>query len=108
MNTINPDFNQGQPVIHITNFSECYYCRASIYNDSIVYCPACGFPQRGKEEEQKQFILDKRLDLTRQENLESGIKKTRWCIAAIALLYALNYLLIGIETREIIYASIEA
>jgi hypothetical protein len=93
-----PILNQRGPlVINITNFSECYYCRTSPLDNAVIYCPSCGFPQRGTEEEQKKFITDKRLQLIQLEGLNDSTRKAQYALFGVAAMYGLSYLIIALQ-----------
>ena len=96
----NPVLTQTGPLrIDIVDLSACYYCKTSPLTEQIVFCPSCGFPQRGTEADQKKFITDKRILLIQLDGMHNEIKKARnalFITAGIMVLsYGLGYLQVG-------------
>jgi len=89
---------KGPIVIHISNLSECYYCKTSPLDESTIYCPSCGFPQRGTEEEQKKFITDKRILLIQLETVNDSIRKSRNALFGVAALYGVSYIMLAFSS----------
>src|ERR1041385_8220788 len=86
---------RGPLVISIPDLSVCYYCHTAPLNEN-AYCPSCGFPQRGTEEEQKKFITDKRVLLIQLEGMQDNIRKSRNALFGVAALYGVSYLILAI------------
>lgn len=90
----NPVLRSTGPLqVTITDPSVCYYCKTSPLDAAVTYCPSCGFPQRGAEDEQKKFITDKRVMLIKLEGMHDQVKKARNMLFLAAGIYALSYLL---------------
>ncbi|HTL82846.1 MAG TPA: hypothetical protein VL651_14130 [Bacteroidia bacterium] len=47
--------------VKIRDLKKCHMCGTTPLADDIIYCPSCGFPQRGTEFEQRKFILSRRV-----------------------------------------------
>lgn len=60
----------GTSSVRIKNYSVCHYCGSSPLKESDHFCPACGFPQRGTEADQKRFLIGKKFKAKDQN--ESG------------------------------------
>ncbi len=82
---------QGPLVINITDLSSCYYCNSSPLTEAIVFCPSCGFPQRGLEDDQKKFITNKRILLIQLDGMHDKVKKARNALFITAGFMLLNY-----------------
>jgi hypothetical protein len=88
---------KGPLIINITNRSECYYCKTSPLNSDVIFCPSCGFPQNGTEEQQKKFITDKRVLLIHFEGANESIVKARNALFGVAVLYGINYIILAAQ-----------
>ncbi len=82
---------QGPLVINIADLSSCYYCNSSPLTEAIVFCPSCGFPQRGLEDDQKKFITNKRILLIQLEGMHDKVKKARNALFITAGVMLLSY-----------------
>lgn len=82
---------QGPLVVTITDLSSCYYCNSSPLTEAIVFCPSCGFPQRGLEDDQKKFITNKRILLIQLDGMHDKVKKARNALFIAAGVMLLSY-----------------
>jgi hypothetical protein len=82
---------QGPLVITIADLSTCYYCNSSPLTEGIVFCPSCGFPQRGLEDDQKKFITNKRILLIQLDGMHDKVKKARNALFITAGVMLLSY-----------------
>ncbi|MDQ3111245.1 MAG: hypothetical protein M3R17_15255 [Bacteroidota bacterium] len=93
-----PVLRQTGPLrINIADSSACYYCKTGPLGNEIIYCPSCGFPQRGTEEEQKKFITAKRLLVIKLEGMHDNIKKSRNALFGVAALYGVSYIILALQ-----------
>jgi hypothetical protein len=91
---------KGPVVINIKDIQQCFYCHSSPLNNSIAYCPACGFPQFGDEKQQKNFIMDKRMLRMEFEEADDKVQKSRLAIFGVAGILLLNYAILYFNSRE--------
>lgn len=47
----------GTTAIRVKDLKTCHYCKSSPLPETSVFCPSCGFPQRGTELDQKRFMI---------------------------------------------------
>lgn len=90
---------RGPLVISITDITRCYYCQSGPLSPETRYCPSCGFPQNGPEEEQKRFITHKRIQIGNLESLSENMKKSRNALFGAAALFGVSYLLGAVQTK---------
>ncbi len=96
----NPVLRATGPLqVTIADPAVCYYCNSSPLDVSVMYCPSCGFPQRGAEDEQKKFITDKRVMLIKLESMRDQVRKARNMLFLASGGYALGYLMAGVMGR---------
>ncbi len=69
--------------IIIEDYTICYHCKTKDLKEEDKYCPNCGFPQRGSDQERRNF----RYELNRKNILLSDQKKA--IKKAINILFAL-------------------
>lgn len=91
---------KGPIVINIKDTQQCFYCHSSPLNNSLHYCPACGFPQFGDERDQKKFIMDKRMLRMEFEEADEKVQKARLAIFGVAGILLLNYTLLYFKSSE--------
>lgn len=84
---------RGPLTINITDRTRCYYCHTGPLTAENRFCPSCGFPQNGTEEEQKRFITHKRILLGNLEQVGETMQKARNGLIGAAVLFGLSYLL---------------
>jgi Flp pilus assembly protein TadB len=87
----------GPLVINITDPSRCYYCNTGPLTPENRFCPSCGFPQGGTEDEQKRYITNKRIQLANLDTTGQNVKKARNALFGAAVLYGLNYIVAGAQ-----------
>jgi hypothetical protein len=86
---------RGPLAITISDYSKCYYCYSGPLTGENRFCPSCGFPQNGTEDEQKRFITGKRIQLGNLETIGESVSKSRNALIGAAVLYGLSYLIYG-------------
>lgn len=89
---------RGPLAINITDLTRCYYCQTGPLTETSRYCPSCGFPQYGPEEEQKRFVTHKRILLGHLESVAENINKARNGLIGAAVLFGVSYLVAGFQT----------
>ena len=63
--------------IMITDPGVCYHCKRTGLNEEEVFCPNCGFPQRGDEASQRRFIAKFNVDKMQQGEYSAAVNKAR-------------------------------
>lgn len=63
-----------QREIVITDFTTCYYCKSTGLAEGDKFCPHCGFPQRGVQQEMLVFLYNVK---RKKELLEQHKKKVQ-------------------------------
>jgi hypothetical protein len=61
--------------VHIEDPNHCYYCKHEISPEQ-PFCGICMFPQRGTPEQQKEFLVQKRLLRNKRESVRDRKKET--------------------------------
>lgn len=87
----------GAVRIEIKDPSTCFYCKSSPLGDEIVYCPSCGFPQRGTEKEQSDFVWKKRALHRQLEEMQLKMDKAGNMLFITAGLFLVSYLIAAIQ-----------
>lgn len=57
-----------------------------------VFCPDCGFPQRGTEAEQRRFVVEKRKERATLEDHRDMVRKARNYLLITALLNMVSFI----------------
>ncbi len=78
--------------IHITDYSSCYYCKFPGITEQAIYCPACNFPMRGTEQEQRNFIISKRREKSQLTDINRSFNVVRAVLLTISILNLLSML----------------
>lgn len=73
--------------IVIDDLSKCYYCHSTGLTENDKYCPHCGFPQRGTQQEMRLFLIKIK---HKKELLEEKKKTIRRARNILFLLGAIN------------------
>lgn len=77
----------GTSTVRVRDLKVCHYCGTSPLPESSVYCPSCGFPQRGTEQEQKRFLIGRRNAGTEVNEAEAGIGIARLILFGLGILH---------------------
>jgi hypothetical protein len=99
---------RGPLTVIITDYSRCYYCQSGPLTAENRFCPSCGFPQNGTEDEQKRFITHKRIQLQTLESVQENVRKARYALIGAAVLFGISYLLLGAKDKFDAILIIEA
>lgn len=89
----------GAVRIEITDPSTCFYCKSAPLGDEIVFCPSCGFPQRGTEKEQADFVWKKRALHRQLEEMQLKMDKAGNMLFITAGLFAVSYLIAFLQSN---------
>ncbi|MDQ3111247.1 MAG: hypothetical protein M3R17_15265 [Bacteroidota bacterium] len=67
----------GTTQVRIKDLKVCYLCKSSPLAADIIYCPHCGFLQRGTEAEQRRFVVGRKIKKSdvNEEHASVGIGK---------------------------------
>jgi hypothetical protein len=76
----------GTTNVRVRDLKVCFYCSSSPLPETIVFCPSCGFPQRGSELEQKRFIVGRKQLGKNVNESEASIGIARIVLFALGLL----------------------
>jgi hypothetical protein len=80
-------------VIH--DISVCYHCKQKDLNAEEMFCPNCGFPQKGTQEEQRKFILEYRLKHSAIREGKKNITRARNYLFFVAFLNFMTFAFAG-------------
>lgn len=76
------------------NFSEdliiCKYCKSEGLDQSLSYCPNCGYPIKGADEQIKSFMVNKQ---RQKMELEKGEKAVKTARIMLYVLSGLNFII---------------
>jgi len=75
--------------------AHCGYCAKDLADASVKYCPYCGYPQNGTEEERGVFLREKGREQQRASIGEDHVKKARNALFWVAGLNMIPYLILG-------------
>lgn len=70
---------------------KCYCCEAP-YNEADSFCASCGYPFKGRPEEQKEFSLNYSMTKFAKDNVKAKVGEARivlFVLAGFTILYAL-------------------
>jgi ribosomal protein L37E len=82
-------------MIYIPDISVCYHCKKKDLNPEEKFCPDCGFPQLGTQEEQRNFILGHRIKKSNLREAKTNIIRARNYLFGTALLSFISFLNAG-------------
>ncbi|HEV7231416.1 MAG TPA: hypothetical protein VGO45_08820 [Bacteroidia bacterium] len=88
--------------IVIKDFTVCYFCKTKGLSEADAFCPNCGFPQRGTEEQQKKYVGDHMVQKIRLDEMGDAIIKARNMLFTISALTLIPYLIASIKTGEVV------
>ncbi|HTL82848.1 MAG TPA: hypothetical protein VL651_14140 [Bacteroidia bacterium] len=91
---------RGHLNIEIKNREECYYCKTSPLKETDIFCPSCGFPQNGTNEDQVKFIQAKKLLLIRIDQMHESVGRARNALFGAAALFLVNYLIVYFQLNS--------
>lgn len=81
--------------IHIDDLSICEYCNSKGLSETEKYCPICGFPQRGTQNEMKKFIWNMHNKKELLDEHKKAINKARVILYILAGLNITIGLVVG-------------
>ena len=87
---------KSQIIIH--DLTTCYYCKSTGLKESDMFCPNCGFPQRGGQDKMKSFIWNIKNKKTLLEEQKKAVNKARNILYILAGLNLLFGLILGVFT----------
>lgn len=87
---------KSQIIIH--DLTTCYYCKSTGLKESDMFCPNCGFPQRGGQDKMKNFIWNIKNKKTLLEEHKKSVNKARNILYILAGLNLLFGLILGVFT----------
>src|SRR4051812_16098480 len=76
--------------IIIPDLTVCYSCKSTGLGEKDMYCPNCGFPQRGTQAEMKNFMLkinNKKQLLEEQKKAVNKAKGLLFLLAGLNLVF---------------------
>lgn len=76
----------GTTTVRVRDLKVCFYCSSSPLPETTVFCPSCGFPQRGSELEQKRFLIGRKQIGKNVNESEASIGIARIVLFALGLL----------------------
>jgi hypothetical protein len=76
--------------IVIEDPSVCYYCSSKGLKDDDLYCPNCGFPQKGSQAEMKKFLSEMNYKQRLINDHKRAINKARYMLFAFAIIQFLG------------------
>jgi len=71
--------------IVIKDPSVCYYCSSKGLKDDDLYCPNCGFPQKGSQAEMKKFLSEMNYKQRLMHDHKRAVNKARYMLYAFAI-----------------------
>jgi hypothetical protein len=71
--------------IVIKDPSVCYYCSSKGLKDDDLYCPNCGFPQKGSQAEMKKFLSEMNYKQRLINDHKRAVNKARYMLFAFAI-----------------------
>ena len=78
-------------IVVIRDKSICYHCKQKDLNTNEMFCPNCGFPQGGTQEEQRKFIMDFRLKNSAIREGKKMITRARNYLFFVAFLNFISF-----------------
>lgn len=75
--------------VRITDPTVCFHCKRKDLDPKEKYCPDCGFPQGGTEQERWNFVIAKRKERSAREDQKGMIGKARmylWIAAGLNMI----------------------
>jgi hypothetical protein len=91
--------------ITINDITICHHCKRPDLQQDEIYCPNCGFPQLGNENDQRKFIAKFNVEKMYEEAYVKAINKARnilYILAAINLAFGLIVGLLNDDIATII------
>lgn len=92
--------------IVITDLSVCYYCKSKGLKEEDKFCPNCGFPQRGTEQEMRKFLAEERSKQWLMQDHKEAVNKTRFVLFGLSALYFILAVLMVVSPGTNIFFSI--
>ena len=86
--------------IVITDLSVCYHCKRQNLKEEEIFCPNCGFPQRGEEAAQRKFIAVFNVKKMQQHDYTKAINKARNILFILAGLNLVTGILLGLLVNK--------
>lgn len=76
----------GTSTVRVRDLKTCHYCGSSPLSDMTMFCPSCGFPQRGTELEQKRFLIERNKMKVNVNETEASIGIARLVLFGLGVL----------------------
>jgi ribosomal protein L37E len=91
-----------QKEIIIEDLSVCHSCKHVGLNENEKYCPKCGFPQRGEQDEMRIFLVKQKQNRELLKEKKSAINKGRNILFILSGLFLLQGVLLYVVNKDII------
>lgn len=82
--------------IIIADLTVCHHCKRPELKADEVFCPNCGFPQKGSESDHRKFIATFNVNQRFQDDYKKSINKARNILFILAGLNLVAGLLMGV------------
>jgi len=86
--------------IIITDLSVCYHCKRPDIKEDEIFCPNCGFPQRGNHDDQRRFIAKFNVIKMFGDEYSAAVNKARNILFVLSVLNVLAGVLLGIVINK--------
>jgi len=83
--------DQQRRQIFIADRTVCYSCKHTGLTAENLFCPVCGFPQHGTQQEQYKFIVDQRVKRSTIRESEDVVSRGRTYMFIVAGLNLLSF-----------------
>tara|TARA_B100000780_G_C21084623_1_gene436914 strand:- start:949 stop:1488 length:540 start_codon:yes stop_codon:yes gene_type:complete len=90
-NTTGNRYRGGWQII-IKDRSICYHCKQEGLKPENKYCPNCGFPQNGTDQEQRKFIIDFRKKKSAIREAKTMVERGRNFLFIVAFLNFISFI----------------
>ena len=98
--------------VDIEDYTICYCCKSTGLTDKDLFCPICGFPQRGSQDDMQRFMWalnnKKALLAENKDDIDKG-RHVLLVLAGANLFYAILLgLIINIDIQIFMSSTVEA
>lgn len=90
----------ARKTIVINDLSICFFCKSTGLSEDDIYCPNCGFPQKGTKKAMEEFLSTINNKQTLIDNHEKSIKKAQNILYGLAAFFAFYVIILATLTAS--------